>query len=149
MAKKAPRAKKSAKPVRARAQSTPSRSSGRSSGGYEILCSECYAAFTLRPQGNQTKITCPECLHVGELGQKDTLTKIAIAKSTERSGLLKAVIPAIIFLVVGIAYVTLLSGTKELAPPVNYGLLGAMVVFFIISLAMVFKYEGNRYEVYF
>ena len=65
MAKKAPRAKKSARPVRARAQSTPIRSSGRSSGGYEILCSECYAAFTLHPQGSQTTITCPECLHVG------------------------------------------------------------------------------------
>ena len=103
----------------------------------------------MNPSSNATTITCPECLHVGERGEKDTITKIAIAQTAERSSLIKAVLPALLFLIVGIVHIAMLNGEEAISNGLNYTLLGTIVVLFIISLAMIFKYEGNRYEVYF
>ncbi len=126
----------------------PSRSGSRSSrNGYEVICSECYTNYQLNTASTESRITCPECLHVGELAAKDAMTKIAIAKTAENSGWMQAVISAVLFLACGLTYVGMRSG--EMSDGVNYGFLGACSILLIITLAMTFKYESNRYDVYF
>ncbi len=148
---RAPMKKGAARVKRPRLQkprSQPTRSGSRSSGdGYEVICSECYTNYQLNTGSSESRITCPECLHAGELAAKDAMTKIAIAKATEKSGLQRAVISAVLFLLVGLTYIGMRSG--ELSEGANYGFLGACAILLIITLAMTFKYESNRYDVYF
>ncbi len=132
------------------AKSKPLRTrSGDSREGYEIICSECYSSFSLNPGCGESRITCPDCLHIGELAAKDAMTKIAIAKTAEKAGLIKAVVPAILFLLCGLTYVAMSSGSADMSSEFNYGFLGACSILIIITLAMGFKYESNRYDVYF
>jgi len=122
-------------------------------GGYEVLCSECYSNYALNPAANSGKIVCPECMHMGEVAASDVMAQVAIAKSTEKSWLTKAIIPAGLMLVLGVIYVTLYitksNAGEVLSDGMNYGMLGAVAILFIVSIAFTVKYETNRYDVYF
>ena len=48
-----------------------------------------------------------------------------------------------------LAYIGMLNGGEPLSSALNYGFVGAGALLFVISLAMIFKYGGNRYDVYF
>ena len=74
---KAPRRGKSGKSAGAgsrppaRSRTPVARSLPRTSGAtYEIICSECYNTFDMNPASTSSSITCPECLHVGERGDR-------------------------------------------------------------------------------
>ena len=119
---------------------------------YEIVCSECYSSFAMRQDNSASSINCPECLHSGNMGAKDVMSKIAIAKSAEQSNFLKAVIPAILFIATGLMWSLLLTTQapgESVSAGVNYGFLSATLILFIVAIGLGIKYEGNRYEAYF
>ncbi len=120
---------------------------------YEIVCSECYSSFSMRQDSSASSINCPECLHSGNMGAKDVMSKIAIAKSAEQSNFTKALIPAILFIVTGLSWTLFLTARavagEAVSAGVNYGFLSATLILFIATVALGFKYESNRYEAYF
>ncbi len=127
----------------------PSRSAGPRGQTYEIICSECYTDFSFNQASNESSITCPECLHTGNVAPKDVMSKIAIAKSSEAGNLMKAFIPGILFLLCGVVWITILNTQETVSPGVNYGLLGGTLVLLIVAIAMGVKYEYNLHDVYF
>ena len=147
---KKPAAKKSAakKPA---AKPKPTRApSGK--GSYEITCSECYTTFQFRSTG-ANDITCPECMHTGTVADSAAMSDIAMAKSKETNGFRMAMIPVLLFFVVGLAYAYILT-TKSIAEEtiessMHYGFLGGIALLFILVLAFGIKYESSRSDVYF
>lgn len=125
----------------------------RVSGGYEIICSECYSAFRFAPAHAGSGLECPDCLHRGQAADSDVMTKIALAKSAERSWLVKASIPLILFFVVGISYGALLTlksaSDQVLGSTVHYGFLGGGTILLILLVWFAVKYETSRADVYF
>ncbi|MFN0057189.1 MAG: hypothetical protein ACKVX7_01920 [Planctomycetota bacterium] len=123
------------------------------SGGtsYAVTCSECYSEFRFRSGAGAKRITCPECLHLGEVGQSDAMAQIAQVKKGEQGAMLLALVPGIVMTILGFVYIWLVSRTDS--PPIdaglNYGLLGGLAVLLIVTIALSVKYENNRYEVYF
>ena len=145
---KSPKAKKS--PAK---RSTPRKSSApapkAAKGGYEVICSECYSEFDFNPGTSASQITCPVCMHVGEVAESTERNRFGSAKSSERSKFLAGLIPGMLMLGVGAYWISKLNGTEELGSGMNYGLLGATGVLFIITVFASAKYEGARQEVYF
>lgn len=127
----------------------------RDGGGrtYEIVCSECYSSFAMRQDSSASSINCPECLHTGNMGAKDVMSKIAIAKAAEQGNFTKALIPALLFVSTGLIWTLVLTANavagETVSAGVNYGFLSATLLLFIAAVALGIKYEGNRYEAYF
>ena len=122
-----------------------------SQGGLSVICSECYSDFTYYSSGNPARITCPNCMHVGNSAGKESMSKIAIAKTAEKGGLKLGIISAALFLLCGFTWIGMLvsAGSEPVAAGVHYGFLGFGAILFIVMVAMAFKYESNRYEIYF
>ncbi|MCA8960775.1 MAG: hypothetical protein KDC38_09690 [Planctomycetes bacterium] len=121
-----------------------------------MICSECYAEFSLSSNQPASKITCPECMHMGEIATSDVMGQIALAKNAEKGWLLKAIIPTLLLFFGGFAYLwMIMSKGREnemisaLGDGLNYGFIGGLAILAIIVIAMAIKYEGNRYDVYF
>lgn len=168
---KAPRAKRAtgAKSAPAKGKAAPAKSAGKSAstkavtrtkavaapkarGGYPVICSECYSDFDFDPRTTATQVTCPVCMHVGGIAERDAQAKFQIAKGRERQKFIGGLIPGVLFLVAGLVWLFLLNraGSAEaLGAPKHYGLLGVTVILFIITVFQGVKYESARYEVYF
>ena len=143
---KSPKAAKRSTPRKAAAAPAPK----SAKGGYEVICSECYSEFDFNPKTSAAQITCPVCMHVGEVAESTERNRFGSAKSSERSKFLAGLIPGMLMLGVGAFWVSKLNDTtEELASGMNYGLLGATGVLFIITVFTAAKYEGARQEVYF
>lgn len=131
----------------------PARRPARSGKQYEVLCSECYSSFSFSANASASSISCPECMHVGNIGAKDVMSKIAIAKAGEQSGLMKALIPGVLFMLVGIVWTGMLASKAavdaSLGSGANYGFAGALFILLIVTIGLAFKYESNRHDVYF
>ena len=171
---KSPRAQKAptAKAAPAKSKSAPSRGAGKGAarakavpiarkaaaapkairGGYPVICSECYSDFDYDPKVSAAQITCPVCMHVGAVAEREDQTRFQLAKSRERQKFIAGLLPGILFLGVGFVWLFLLNRAgsgEELGPGLHYGLLGATVILFIITVFQGVKYEAARYEVYF
>lgn len=165
---KSPRAKKApAKPAGAKSKAAPAKAAARPKatprkaaapaaksirGGYPVICSECYSDFDYDPKANVSQLTCPVCMHVGAVAERDDQSRFQLAKSRERRTFVSGLIPGILFLGVGLAWLFLLNRAgsgEELGAGLNYGLLGATAIFFIITVFQGIKYESARHEVYF
>ena len=149
------KAKGAAKPAKKPAakrtpKSKPARTAKPARGGYEIICSECYADFQFNP-GSSGRVTCPECMHVGQVAEADVMGQIGMSKKREAGAFMKAAIPAALFLLCGFVWIVMLTkgGNEPPSSGVNYGFLGAGSILFIVMVAMAAKYESSRYEVYF
>jgi len=121
-------------------------------GGYPVICSECYTDFNFDPRTTATQITCPVCMHVGGVAERDSQAKFQIAKGRERKKFIGGLIPGILFLAAGLVWLFLLNraGSAEaLGASQHYGFLGVTVILFIITVFQGVKYESARYEVYF
>ncbi len=152
----APRQGKAAPKSPPRAKSSPkaprTASAPKIRGGYEVICSECYNDFDFNPSTTTSQVTCPICMHVGSVAEREDQARFQIAKGRERSKFLGGLIPGVLFLVVGLVWLFLLNreGTAEqLGAGLNYGLLGAAMILLIITVFQSVKYEAARYEVYF
>jgi hypothetical protein len=91
-------------------------------------------------------------MHVGGLPERDDQARFQIAKGRQRAKFTAGLLPGVLFILVGLAWVFLLNrkGSGEaLGPALNYGLLGAAMILFIITVFQAVKYEAARYEVYF
>ena len=143
--KKTTASKKSTIKPRAAAQRRTSRK-----GGYDVICSECYSEFRFT-QSRAEKITCSECLHVGGTAPSDIMSRIALDKAKEQSTLIKAIIPAMLFMVLGFVWIGMLLGEVEMLnkPGPNWGFAGVAALLFIAAIGFAFKYEQHRYDVYF
>ncbi len=127
-----------------------------SKSGYNVICSECYSEFSLTSTEPAAKITCPECMHMGEVSTSDVMGQISMAKGAEKGWLIKALIPTILMVAVGFAYLFMIRGKgiegemiTALGDAMNYGMLGGIAILAIIAIALAAKYEGSRYDVYF
>ena len=148
-AKSAPR---TAAKSRARTSQPKAAAAPRVHGGYEIICSECYSEFDFQPGTNASQITCPVCMHVGTVAERDDQARFQMAKGRERKKFLGSLVPGLLFVIVGLAWVLLLNqkgSGEELGVGMNYGLLGASMILLIITVWQGVKYEAARYEVYF
>jgi len=145
--KSAARTPKSRTPKRTKSPSTP-----KVAGAYEVICSECYSDFDYNPQTSASQITCPVCMHVGQVAERDSQTRMQIAKGREKSKFLFGLIPGILMVIVGLIWISMISGNsngEELSAGMNYGLLGTTLLLFIVTIFGVAKYESARHEVYF
>jgi hypothetical protein len=121
-------------------------------GGYPVICSECYTDFVFNPKTTATQVTCPVCMHVGGVAERDAQAKFQIAKGRERKKFMGGLIPGVLFLATGLVWMFLLNraGSAEaLGAPQHYGLLGVTLILFITTVFQGVKYESARYEVYF
>ncbi len=121
--------------------------------GYAIVCSECYAEFSFVPPAasqSAIAITCPDCLHVGRVAADDVMARIAQAKGSEKSYLLRAVLPGLLLLTCGLAWIVALTyygiaGSEG----ANYGFLVVGIILLVAVFLGLLKYESNRFDVYF
>lgn len=126
---------------------------GGGGAGYEITCSECYSSFAFRGGSAGASITCPVCMHVGHVADRDVMSNLAIAKSGEKSKLMAAVIPTLLFLGCGLFYLYTLTSKASTGEAVEssthliFGGIGAVLL--IASIGLGVRYETNRYDVYF
>lgn len=118
-------------------------------GGLPIICSECYSDFHLTSTAPGTKITCPECMHLGSIDEGDVIAQVSIAKKAEKQSLIIAMIG--VFLMVGLffAYQMPLISEGTIESGMHWGLAGGIGVAFLVAVIFGIKYEKNRHEVYF
>ena len=135
-AKKTPMAKKS----KAKAPST--------AGGIGVVCSECYSDFLYVQKSSGNQLTCPACGHTGVTPDVAEVQRMVMAKATESKDYLTAVVPGVLFVLVVLYYLLQLNG-GSLSSGLNYGLLGASVVLFLVTVIFAARYEKSRCEVYF
>ena len=147
--------KKSKPRATQRAASTRPARSG-SKAGYNVICSECYSEFGLTSTEPAAKISCPECMHMGEVSTSDVMGQIALAKGAEKGWLIKALIPTALMIIAGFAYLFMIRAKGQegeliaaLGDGLNYGMLGGIAILAIIAIALASKFESNRYDVYF
>ncbi len=147
-----PAAKKSGR-GRSPKSSTPRLPSAPStSGGIPVVCSECYSDFVFIPGSSATTANCPDCMHSGQVPESSELARIGMAKASEKKAFLAAVVPGILFVLVGMFYLIQLNGagTQEaLGSAMNYSLMGGTLLLFLITLVFAARYEKSRSEVYF
>ena len=135
-AKKTPLAGKS----KAKAAST--------SGGIDVVCSECYSDFLYVPSSSNSQLSCPACGHTGTTPETAEVQRLVMAKAAESKALLTAIIPGVLFIVV-LAYYLLQLNSGPLGSGMNYGLMGASVVLFLVTIIFAARFEKSRCEVYF
>lgn len=154
-AKSAPskgKSKGAARPKPAKKRTAKPAAAPKSRGGYGVICSECYSDFEYDTKSSATQLTCPVCMHVGSTAERDQLARFQMAKGKEKSKFLSGLVPGILFVGTGLAWVYLLNakgGGEELGAALNYGLLGATMILFLLTIFGAAKYESARHEVYF
>ena len=73
---------------------------------------------------------------------------MVMAKAAESKALLTAIIPGVLFIAV-LAYYLLQLNSGPLGSGMNYGLMGASVVLFLVTIIFAARFEKSRCEVYF
>ena len=134
---KSPRTQKAAAPQKA------------ARGSYEVICSECYSEFDFNPGTSASQITCPVCMHVGQVADNTERTQFGFAKAKQSKSFRMGLIPGILMLVIGFFWLTKLNGPTELDQTMNYGLLGGTLLMFLLTIFGTVKHESARAEVYF
>ncbi len=122
------------------------------SGGVPVVCSECYTDFVYVSQSKSTNLACPACGHGGTVPDSGEIQRLEMAKASEKKAFYTAIIPGILFLIVGLYYFLQLNaaGTAaNLGAAMNYGLIGTTLVLFLVTIVFAARYEKARCEVYF
>ena len=146
--KSSPKKSPKSSPSKSRARSAPAAKAGK--GAYEVICSECYSEFDFNPGTSETNLTCPVCMHVGQVAEAGDRNRFAAVKSAQRSKLMSASIATILMMAVAIAWIAKLpTDGAEISQNLNYGLMGGTFLLLIVSIFTAVKYETARHEVYF
>lgn len=153
-AEKRPKAEKKERRLattREKAAPKEPKSSGVGAGAITFVCSECYEELLLSPKHSQDVVTCPECLHVGKRPDDDFLRTVRMHKSGEQRSFLAAVVCGTILAVLIVALFWTHSPYTTQAPADNLtlGLLGGAGILTLVFLWLIWRFEGNRWEVYF
>lgn len=114
-----------------------------------MICSECYSDFHLSSTSPGTKITCPDCMHLGSIEDGEVIAQVSIAKKAEKQSLVIATIGALLIAAVFAFYQYSLVSNGAIEDGMHWGLVGGAGVLFVITLIFGVKYERNRHEVYF
>ena len=117
-------------------------------GGVNVVCSECYSDFLFISKSSNSQLTCPACGHTGSTPDAGEVQRMVMAKASESKAFMTAVVPGALFVIVVLYYLLQLNG-GELSSGLNYGLLGASVVLFLVTIIFAARYEKSRCEVYF
>lgn len=115
-----------------------------------VVCSECFGEFSFDTGVKSESIECPLCGHTSSRPDDQTLVKISGLQKGEKTSFVVA------FFLFLLGVPTLLGWEVAMHNDVNfkdggmfYGPLGLAVVLLIVLIVFIFKYEGNRWEVYF
>ena len=115
------------------------------------MCSECYDEFTIPAETlkNSDSISCPDCMHVGKRPDDEFIGMVQIHKGQE--GRMKLIALAITILFVVSAGLLIYSVSPYAEKPILdlTVLVGIVGLLFLATLGVLWKYEGNRWEVYF
>ena len=120
-----------------------------------FVCSECYTEISVAADYSEEGVTCPDCLHVGKKPDDNFLRTVSITKSGERKSVVLATVVGILMVAcfVGLLFVQSAYLTPELPKEDlqtwTYGLLGGGSLFSLLFLWLLWRFEGNRWEVYF
>ena len=125
----------------------------RAGKALSFVCSECYTTISLPVNYSKEKVTCPECFHVGKKPDEDFLRTVGTHKNGERSSFVLTCIVGLLTLIVLAAAVWLRTpyGTMEGDDLSTWTmvLLGGGGLLTIIFLALLWRFENNRWEAYF
>ena len=143
------KASKKKAPAREAKRAAPAPRAPRRGSSCQFVCSECYAEFILPSNFSEETLSCPECLHVGKRPDEDFLRTVLIHKGQEKKwlaitgGVAAAFFVAMLLLI----YQTSPYAMTESLPPMVF--LGIGGVLLVALLALLTRYEANRWEVYF
>ncbi len=143
--KKSP-AKKAKKAKRA----APAPRPPRGGASCQFVCSECYAEFILPANFSEETLSCPECLHVGKRPDEDFLRTVLIHKGQEKKWLAITAGVAVLFFAVALMLIWQTrpyAGATTASSPMAFLAIGGVLL--IALLALLTRYEANRWEVYF
>lgn len=115
-----------------------------------VVCSECYEELVYDSGSKAEEIVCPVCEHSAGKPDQATLHHISDKRRTEKKNFVLA-------FVVWLFGVAGLGGWSVLAQnPVNaaddgmfWGPFGVGMLSFLVVMILAWKYENNRWEVYF
>jgi len=142
-AKKSPKAKSASRP-----RSAPAPKAAK--GAYEVICSECYSEYDFNPATSAPNITCPLCMHVGQVAEAGDRNRFAALKAGQKSRMMMATTSAALLVAVAIAWIMKLPAEGgEISTNLNYGFMGGTFLLLIVAIFSAAKYEGARHEVYF
>ena len=143
------KASKKKAPAKKAMRAAPAPRAPRRGSSCQFVCSECYAEFILPSNFSEETLSCPECLHVGKRPDEDFLRTVLIHKGQEKKWLAITSGVAAAFFVVVLLLIWQMSpyATTESFPPMAF--LGIGGVLFVALLALLTRYEANRWEVYF
>jgi len=120
-----------------------------------FVCSECYTEIDVAADYSDERVTCPDCLHVGKKPDGNFLRTVSLHKSGERKSL---VLTVLVGLLMALSFIMLVYVRSAYAIPgfekddvqtwTNV-LLGVGGLFTIIFMVLLWRFEGNRWEVYF
>ena len=117
-----------------------------------FVCSECYEEFSVPTETlkQSDSVTCPDCLHVGKRPDDEFLGTVLIHKGQESRLRMLALVVAAAFVVAGgvlVYSVSPYASGEPLLP--KEALLGICGLLFLALMGALWKYESNRWEVYF
>ncbi len=123
-------------------------------GGIQFICSECYEEFRLPATYSRDTVTCPECMHVGKRPNEDFLREVNAHKSGEKGTFVGALffgelmlVAALVFMWLNTQYSQGMDATRR---PMFAMIVGGAAAFLaIVLLVITWKYENNRWEIYF
>ena len=136
-------------PAKKAKRAAPAPRPPRSGASCQFTCSECYAEFILPANFSEETLSCPECLHVGKRPDDDFLRTVLIHKGQEKKLLAITAGVAGLFFVVVLMFIWQTSpyvATASISPMAFLGISGVLL---IALLALLTRYEANRWEVYF
>lgn len=138
---KAPRAKA--------AKKAPPRAVNTQGASCRFVCSECYSEFMLPGSFSKDALTCPECLHVGKRPDEDFLRTVLIHKSQEKKSLAATLVVGVLSFLAWSLLIWQLSPFRESEVlPANI-LLATAALLLVVFLGLAYRFESNRWEVYF
>ena len=120
-----------------------------------FVCSECYTEISVSAQLSEDRVTCPDCLHVGKKPDDNFLHQVSMAKGREKSSVVLTTFIALLMIAsfAMLAYVRSAWGAPEYSTEDlqtwTVGTASAGGVFTILFMILLWKSEGNRWEVYF
>lgn len=115
-----------------------------------VICSECHEDLLYDSSVNSDGIVCPICEHSAMKPDAAQLHHIAEKRRQEKSAF------TITAVLTGVALASFAAWAVLMKNPANslddgmfYGPLGVSGLSALVLLIFIFKYEGNRWEVYF
>jgi len=115
-----------------------------------VVCSECFEDLAFDTSVATESLTCPICEHSSARPDDGTLNRIHSLRASERTNFMIAFIIAVVSVVSFLGWAALmLNPANQHDNGLFWGPLGLSLLCALVLMVFTFKYEGNRWEVYF